>query len=367
MATEAPLSISGAHRAALGQPNGPRGLPPPRPSPAVARRARPRAWKPRARTSAVRPPLCMEAQPFTWSDPPPSATPAVAKPSSFGGFFPDAAAAKDLAAKLEKLAGPQAGASCEGDAYAPLTPTFSVPLTTAGSTSPLSPLSTPTTPVAAIVLMGQAQAPKQQQQHHHHHHQHQHHQQQQHHLQQQFSQQQVHPAAAAPVPVGDSSCPLDDAAGFAAGFEAGYTDVEEDNAALRRQPDYGNPLEADGFAEAFQLGALPAPASTARRLMRPSSEFVACAGNPLDDAEAFATGFQLGYASGGEEDTFTLRRQPDCNPLEADGFAAGFQLGAAGVPKMRPCSSAGFAPVADNPLDDAEAFAAGFQLGYASH
>jgi hypothetical protein len=322
------------------------GARPPRGRPAPRRPAAPDpGWQWGATPAALRAPHA----------PPPRPAPAVSKPGSFGGFFPDPAAANDLAAKLEKLAAAKPAASSEGDAlYAPLTPTFSVPLTTAGSATPLSPLSTPTTPVAAIVLVGGAAG------------------------KQQHAAAAPAPAAApaaaarpfapAAAPAGpvDAATPLDDAEGFAAGFEMGYDSDAEDGCRLRRDPGYGNPLEADGFAAAFAAGALKA-AAAAPRAARPSWAFVPVAGNPLDDAEAFAAGFEMGYDSDSDEAACALRRDPGYrNPLEANGFAPGFASGAANAPPRPRRASWAFRPVAGNPLDDADAFAAGFDLGYSS-
>lgn len=54
-------------------------------------------------------------------------------------------------------------------------------------------------------------------------------------------------------------CPLDDAEGFAAGFADGGEAIDSADAsagrcpvALRRDPTYGNPLEADGFRQGFE-------------------------------------------------------------------------------------------------------------------
>lgn len=143
------------------------------------------------------------------------------------------------------------------------------------------------------------------------------------------------PRAAAAAPAAGTAsggfwCPLDDAAGFAAGFDAGCeSDGDECTPlALVRDATYHNPLEADGFASGFARGApAPAPAAPSKDAASILGRMDYAYGCPFE-APGFAEGFEAGYDSDADENaTVSVLDRPgrmyDC-PLEAYGFAEGF-------------------------------------------
>lgn len=198
-----------------------------------------------------------------------------------------------------------ASGSDAADSCAPETPSFASP---AAATTVATPLSSPATPIAAPVPSvaecgGAACLPL---------------------------------AAIQDGPLLEAPCAAsrweatpdnawDDAAAFRAGWERGY-----DSDAASECEDWATlPARAPTPADACYLAALGA-AAAARAPMSADSRFAPTEGNPLDDSDAFAAGFETGAAPRGGRRFVSILGHLDAsygNPLEQPGFAAGYEAG----------------------------------------